>query len=151
MPGLIEQILGLATIEQIEAEQATHRAAIAESQKQLDALDQVLRILIVARDGKPAKTWSRKRGASKLDATPAPVAVEPGDEDSEGEGDSEESPSLTANQQAVIGLLKRSGPLTIGEISHGIKVVYSTAHAAAQKLLDQKLIVKSGDKLALKV
>jgi hypothetical protein len=54
-PGLIEQILGLATIEQIEAEQATHRASIAESQKQLDALDQVLRILIVARDGKPPR------------------------------------------------------------------------------------------------
>lgn len=119
----------------------THRAAIAESQKQLDALDQVLRILIVARDGKPAKTWARKRGASKLD--PQPVALDPEDEDSN------ELPSLNANQKAVIGLLKRSGPMTVGEISHGIKIVYTTAYGSVQKLIDLNLLTKSGDKIHL--
>jgi predicted transcriptional regulator len=141
MAGVLEQILGLATIEQIEAEQATHRAAIAESQKQLDALDQVRKILVVARDGKaPRKTPKTRR-----------VPNESHSEAGSDQREDAESKPLTANQQAVITAIQSRGPMTVGEISHAIKIQYATAYGAIQKLIEARLIVKSGDKLSLKV
>lgn len=149
MAGLIEQILGLATIEQIEAEQVTHRAAIVESQKQLDALDQVLRILIVARDGKPPRKARKPRESTEDEpVSDDDIDEQPAEEDDDSGED--EALDLTVNQRAVLDVIKR-GPITNGDIAHKIKIPYGTVYSAVQKLLDQKLIVKSGDKLALKV
>ena len=140
MAGLIEQILGLATIEQIEAEQQAHRAAIAELQKKLDALDQVLSILVIARDGKPPRKTRKSPGSPRrAEATDSAEATD-------------EVPlvqTLNANQQAIIRLLEQEPPMSMGEIAHAIKVTYSSVYSAVNKLIELGRLVKEKDKITV--
>lgn len=146
MSSVLERINAVASIEQIEAELVTLREAIATTQKQVDSLELFHRVLVTARDGKPPKTWSRKRGASKTD--PA-VEAESADDDIDEPHPAEAEQSLTANQQAVIDVIRLRGAMTVGEVSHAIKIPYASAYGSITKLIERRLLMKSGDKIHL--
>ena len=143
--GVIERIQAVASIEQLEAEQLSLGEQIESLQKQSDAVGEFLRILLIARDGKP------KKKTRQLATTAEPVTDDGRDGDEDGIDETlQGSPTLTANQQAVLGLLRRGAPQTIGEITRIIKVPYGTVYTGVQKMIAQNLVVKLGDKIAIK-
>ena len=142
--SLVDRILAVASIEEVEAEQQRLSAQLVEIQNQIDALDVALRMLRTARDGKPQR---------KTRETPTPptvrvkrVPLTEVEDIAPTETLREDMPSkprsLTA--QAIVDLLLAREPLTTGDVSRHLNLVYGTAHASLANLVKLGKIQKIG-------
>lgn len=148
MSEILNRIKSVASIEEIETEQQQLREEQASCARQIDALEVFRKALLIERDGKPERTWSTKRGASRViepKAAPAVKAVvtapPPG------------TPQPWDNEDLALGervraYLKYFNEATVAEISRGLRVPYGTVYGHLKKSND---IDKTGELYSLQV
>lgn len=132
MSGIMERLNGVATIEEIEAEQTKLREQIVTIQNELDALEVYRRVLVTARDGKPQRKPRRPRqqkaekaAEAILETIPAgqPAAVAPVHQILKDDG------RRNIADRCVNALEQFSG-LTVAELSRALKIPYGNVQKA---------------------
>lgn len=135
MSEIMQRLNGVATIEEIEAEQGKLRLVMAQTQQEIDALEVFRRVLVIARDGKPER---RPRGPRKGKAEKALAVVrasveQPG-QDSSGQVHQIEKDDRRRNgADRCVNALEQFDVLTVAELSRALKEPYGEVQTTLQR------------------